>query len=206
MKIDFPLPDDNRYHQFCWHCRSENIHRAFRAGKTMYVCADCQQESPRLLVIDPEIIWWIDKETKEYWHESAGVLLINRERKILFFDRLIYPYALAIPAGHVGVNENPEEAAKRELREETGITADRLTLFSSEDVVGDKCRRGADNHRWHLYTAQVTNSNVSVTLNDEGNNAIWLNLDQAKKKNLVYPVRFFISKYGEKLLAACQAG
>src|SRR3989338_8383474 len=184
MKVDFPLPDDNRYHQFCLYCRSENIHRVFRAGKTMYVCTDCQQESPRLLVIDSEIIWWIDKETKEYWHESAGVLLINRERKILFFDRIIYPYALTIPAGHMGAGENPKETAKRELREETGITADHLTLFSSEDVIGDKCRRGADNHRWHLYTAEILDFNASITLNDEGTNAVWLDLDKARKKDL----------------------
>lgn len=200
MKIDFPLPDDNRYHQFCLHCRSENIHRIFRDDRTAYRCEDCKQESPRLLVIDPEITWWIDKKTREYWHESAGVLLINRERKILFFDRLIYPYALAVPAGHVGVNENPKEAAKRELREETGITTDRLTLFSNEDVIGDKCRRGADNHRWHLYTAEIADSNVNITLNDEGTNAVWLDLDQAKKKDLVCPARFFISKYGGRLL------
>ena len=201
MKIDFPLPKDNCYHQLCLHCRSENIHRAFKAGKTVYVCADCQQEASRLLVIDPEIIWWIDKETKEYWHESAGIFLMNRERKILFFDRLIYPYALTIPAGHVDVNENPEETAKRELREETGIVIDSLILFSDEDVPGDKCRRGADNHKWHLYTAQIADSSASITLNDEGTNAAWLSLDQAEREELVYPVRFFVSKYGEKLLA-----
>jgi 8-oxo-dGTP pyrophosphatase MutT (NUDIX family) len=204
MKLSLPPlnNNNNHYHQYCLNCHSENIHRIFRDARTRYLCTDCEQESSRLLVIDPEITWWTDKETKEYWHESVGVLLINKEKRILFFERLIYPYAFTIPAGHLGVSENPKMAAARELLEETGIKANNLTLFSDEDVVGDKCRRGADNHRWHLYRANIIDSKISIILNDEGVDAVWLSLDQCRKINLVYPVRYFISKYGEKLLAA----
>lgn len=202
MKINFPIPDKNQYHQFCLHCHSENIHRIIRNGRTLYKCENCNKETPRLLVIDPKIIWWVDKDTRDYWHESAGVFLINSKQKILFFERSLYPFALTIPAGHVDINETPINAAKRELREETGITIDYIQLFSDEDIIGDKCRRGSDNHKWHLYTAKINSPKISITLNDEGVHAVWLDINQAKKRKLVYPVRYFISKYGESIITS----
>lgn len=38
-----------------------------------------------------------------------------------------------------------------------------------------------------------------MKINDEGVKPVWLTLDEALKKELVYPVRYFIEKYGEKL-------
>jgi len=66
MKINFKLPDDNQYHQFCPNCYSEQINRCFKNNKTFYKCDKCNGTFPRLIVIDPKIKWWIDKNTKEY--------------------------------------------------------------------------------------------------------------------------------------------
>jgi len=200
MKIPFPLPTDNKYHQYCPKCFSENINRVFEGEKTFYLCDDCHNKSPRLIVIDPKTVWWVDEKTKEYWHESVGVFVFNSENKALFFERTIYPFAFAIPAGHLDVGEDAEIAAKRELREETGIEAETLRLFSKEDVIGDKCRRGADNHRWHLYATRV-GSIEKTEINDEGVRPAWLTIDEALQKNLVYPVKYFIEKYGNNLLS-----
>lgn len=40
-------------------------------------------------------------------------------------------YLYEVPAGRLDANESPEECARRELREETGCTADRLELLTS---------------------------------------------------------------------------
>ncbi len=152
-----------------------------------------------MIVIDPQINWWVDDTTKEYWHESVGVFVFNEKNEALFFERIIYPFAFAIPAGHLDSGEQPRDAVVRELREETGLVADKVMLFSEEDVIGDKCRRGADNHKWHLYVAKIKNTD-QVALNDEGMKPVWLPLDQAMTRELVYPVRYFIEKYGDKLL------
>ena len=115
-----------------------------------------------------------------------------------FFERVIYPFAFAIPAGHLDAGEIAEIAVKRELKEETGIESGSVSFFSEEDVIGDKCRRGADNHKWHLYIAKIENIE-DIKINDEGVKPVWLTLGEALKKELVYPVRYFIEKYGEKL-------
>lgn len=199
MKINFRLPKDNKLHQYCSKCYSENIYRIFEDEKTFYLCNDCGGKSPRLIVIDPKTVWWIDETTKEYWHESVGVFIFDNSNKAIFFERTIYPFALAIPAGHLDAGELAEVAAKRELKEETDIEAMNMKLFSEENVIGDKCRRGADNHKWHLYVAKVKNAG-EIKINDEGIKPVWLTLEEALEKELVYPVRYFIKKYGDKLL------
>ncbi|WP_456325650.1 NUDIX hydrolase [Desulfonauticus submarinus] len=198
MKIDFKIPADAKYHQFCPKCHSENINRIFKQQQTYYKCANCKGVFPRLIVIDSKIKWWIDKNTKEYWHESVGVFVFNEYNEALFFERIIYPFALAIPAGHLDSGEMPKKAIKRELFEETGLEINNIKLFSEEDVVGDKCRRGADNHKWHLYITKIKKTN-KIKLNDEGIKPIWLSLEKAQRNNLVYPVKYFINKYANTL-------
>lgn len=198
MKINFEIPNDNKYHQFCPECHSENIKRADQEGKTYYHCDSCQGTFPRMIVIDPAIKWWTTEPDKEYWHESVGIFVFNERNEALFFERIMYPFAYSVPAGHLDQGEDPGEAVIRELFEETGIKIDQAKLFSEEDIIGDECRRGADSHKWHLYTAKI-GSTDSIELNDEGIKPSWLSLEQALDRNLVYPIRFLINKYGNKL-------
>ena len=199
MKIDFDIKRDQKYHQYCPHCKSKNISRVFVKEKTYYYCKECKKKYSRMIVIDPKIKWRIDPKTKEYWHESVGVFIFNKENKILLFERSIYPFACTIPAGHVDAGERVKEAIIREVKEEVGINLSNIKLFSEENVVGDKCRRGADNHFWHLYVAKI-NHNVKINVKEEGDKAEWLSIDAALKKKLVYPVRYFINKYGDDLM------
>jgi len=39
-----------------------------------------------------------------------------------------------------------------------------------------------------------------LKINDEGVKPVWLSLEEAREKELVYPARYFIEKYGAKLL------
>jgi len=185
--------------QYCIECFSNKVNRIFKKYLTYYYCSSCGKTSERSLVIDNKIVWWVDKNTKEYWHESVGIFVFDSDNKALFFERIMYPFAFAIPAGHLDTSENPETAVKRELQEEAGIKVNNVKLFSEEDVIGDKCRRGADNHRWHLYTAKVKKVG-KIKINDEGTKPVWLSLEEALQKELVYPVRYFIEKYGNKLI------
>jgi len=190
----------NKEGQFCIECFSNDVKRVFEAGLTYYHCNSCGKTLERCLVIDNSITWWVDKLTKEYWHESVGIFIFNSENKALFFKRTIYPFALTIPAGHLDAREEPKIAINREVLEEVGIeiVSENITLFSEEDVIGDKCRRGADNHKWHLYTTRIKNS-VTPKVNDEGVEPVWLSLVEALHKETTYPVKYFIEKYGNRL-------
>lgn len=187
--------------QYCLECFKKEVKRIFRNGHTYYQCNACGEILERSLVLDNKIVWWVDEVTQEYWHESVGIFIFNDKNQALFFERIIYPFALTIPSGHLDTGEDHQTAILREIFEETGIKIgpNNVKLFIQEDIIGDKCRRGADNHKWSLYTAKLKKGG-HLQINDEGTKPVWLSLEEAVKENLVYPTRYFIKKYGKKLL------
>ncbi len=64
-------------------------------------------------------------------------------------------YTLEFPSGHVEKNESPEEAARRELMEETGFEANRVELLGT--LLTDTGR--LENRLWCYLAARVTRSN-----------------------------------------------
>ncbi|MFA5991944.1 MAG: NUDIX hydrolase [Candidatus Doudnabacteria bacterium] len=194
MKIPANLKIDGSYHQYCLNCLKENITRVYNDnGLTKYSCSSCHKILDRSLVFDPAIVSWID-ELGNYWHKSVGILVCNPQGQILLFKRTIFPYVFTIPAGHLDKNETPLQAAKRELKEETGITADSLDLIFEGGIAEDSCRRGSDHHYWYLYKTTVTNSVVTNERNDEGGQLVWLDKDKLLLNDITIPIRFFIER------------
>ena len=197
MKLNFEWKNDGDYHQYCAHCHAETVERVYEDGKTYYFCKTCQKRHERSIVIDPAVKWWVGDDD-EYWHESIGVFVRNLAGKFLFFERTIFPFALTVPSGHVDTNESPLDSARRETEEEVGIKADNLLEIATDNIVGDSCRRGADVHRWHAYLLPIS-KNIDVEVKEEGGNPVWLTLDEALQKDLIFPVRYVIDKFSNEL-------
>jgi 8-oxo-dGTP pyrophosphatase MutT (NUDIX family) len=201
MKLNFNWQNDGKYHQYCIQCHAETVQRAVEEGKTYYFCTTCNQRHDRSIVIDPAIKWWV-ADDGEYWHESSGVFIRNHENKFLFFERLMFPFAVTVPAGHVDTGEDPLTAVRRETMEEVGLEADNFTDITDEDITGDSCRRGCDAHRWHAYLAKLDkNLSLEVKEREEGHKPSWLTLEEALQKDLTFPVRYIIEHYSDKLVA-----
>src|SRR5919202_5708401 len=154
MKLRFTPPNDGKIHIYCEFCRREAIHEM--GGKQNYRCRWCEQTSARALVIDPNVRYWVEADG-EYCHVNSGVFLVNAEGKFLFFERVKYPAGLTIPAGHVETKEDIDQAAARELFEEVSVLLQpkQLTYIAEETIPNDKCHRGADVHRWHMFVATL---------------------------------------------------
>lgn len=200
MKINFPLPTDGKRHRYCQNCLSENVYDVDIKRKRHYQCDNCKNKYDRLIDIDPALSFWVDPQTKDYWHESVGVFVSNPAKKILFIVRTIFPYGYTVPAGHLEKGENPEKAAIRELFEETSIQTNHLDLFKVEDILDDPCRRGADSHRWHVYTYQLQKNQKITPNKEEGKKPCWLTIEEALTKKMTKPVDFLLRKYGSKLI------
>ena len=97
-------------------CHAETVERVIEDGKTYYFCKTCNQRHERSIIIDPAVKWWI-ADDGEYWHESAGIFSKNRKGKFLFFERVVFPFAMTVPAGHVDTGEEPAMSANREAKE-----------------------------------------------------------------------------------------
>ena len=192
-KINFSLPQDNKRHFYCINCDFPDNVEIKVDGKSKYKCNNCGKVLDRRIDLDPKITWWVDPNSKELWHESVGVFVHNKENKILFIERTIYPYGFTIPAGHLDKDEAAQQAACRELFEETGIKTDNLKLIF-EGALADKCRKGADYHMWHLYKFLLEKDQEIITDESEGKNPVWKNVDEALTGELTSPVRYFLEK------------
>ena len=197
MRIDFPLPAGGA-HEYCVGCHAETVDRVVADGREHFDCRTCGRRHEREIFIDPAVTWWV-ADDGEYWHETAGVFVRDPARRFLFFERTMFPVAaLTVPAGHVDAGESPEAAALRELHEEAGWQASRLTHIVTEDIIGDSCRRGSDAHRWHAYLTDFDPA-ANVRLNEEGVNPQWLTLGEALTRDLTHPVRYLIERYRSAL-------
>ncbi|MFE1173284.1 NUDIX hydrolase [Streptomyces sp. NPDC058773] len=208
MKLDFLPSRDNTYGEYCLYCHAEAVTWIVVDGRKRCTCGACGREAERAVVIDPRINWWTDADG-EYWHESAGVFVRDRHGRFLFFQRTAFPYSMTVPAGHVERGEEPKCAAARELWEEVGIrdVIGDLRLVADEHVRGDVCRRGSDAHRWHAYLLEVdgqreAGGHAEVTVNEEGEEPVWLTLGQARSCQMPFAVEHMIAQHSERLLAS----
>jgi 8-oxo-dGTP pyrophosphatase MutT (NUDIX family) len=66
--------------------------------------------------------------------KAACCLIIRRDGKVLAVSRKYDKNAMGLPGGKIDPGETPEQAAQRELKEETGLIATRLNpVFSRVD-------------------------------------------------------------------------
>lgn len=78
-----------------------------------------------------------EEAEEEHTKKAACCLIVSHDGKVLAVSRKDDPNAWGLPGGKVEVAEDPADAAARELHEETGVTATKLTpVFSAVDAQG----------------------------------------------------------------------
>jgi 8-oxo-dGTP pyrophosphatase MutT (NUDIX family) len=119
--------------------------------------------------------------------KAAGVLFLSPKREVLLMRRKGQEHAgeWALPAGHIEKGERPEDAARREVREETGYEHDGgLSPFMHSD---------RENVAFTTYLAHAPDE-FKPELNDEHDRAEWVGLDEAEKLPLHPGVRAALKK------------
>ena len=72
----------------------------------------------------------IVRATQQKFTVSTAAIVINENDEILLLDHVLRPFSnWGIPGGFVNSGEQPEEAVKREIREETGLELHNIKLF-----------------------------------------------------------------------------
>ena len=203
MKIPRKIPLDKE-DQYCINCLTDSsrLKRVYgNEDSSHYECLACHEISPRRLIIDNSIVWWLDEE-RNFWHETVGVVILNKESKILCLLGQTFPFSYSLPAAHLDREESAETAALREITWEVGLRPTTpLELLSEFDMNGDSCRRGSDDHRWHLFRLKIDNES-DVRVSKALAQTEWFSLAELKKKDyLSYSLTYIVEKFGESLVS-----
>jgi ADP-ribose pyrophosphatase YjhB (NUDIX family) len=113
-------------------------------------------------------------EENTNWQQSAAGI-VERDGKILLV-RHTYGAGkgrLIIPGGYVKVGETPQEACKREIFEETGVTANPLGIVGIRFNLKD----------WYAVFAAEYVSGTAHSDNSENSEAVWINARETLERD-----------------------
>lgn len=114
-------------------------------------------------------------------HKSVGAIIRNKKGEILMIERKKFPLGWACPAGHVDKGESPEEALRREVKEETGLKIEDFKLLVHEFVEWNECSKGVRGHDWYVYEAVDFEGEIKKA-DAEAKNIKWV--DSSKLREL----------------------
>jgi 8-oxo-dGTP diphosphatase len=110
---------------------------------------------------------------------TVDIAIVTRETKprVLLIRRKHAPYTgmWALPGGYLNMDESLEEAARRELREETGVRAARLEQVHT---FGDPGRDPRGRTITVLYLARIDPAQVKPQAADDAAEVGWHRLDR----------------------------
>jgi 8-oxo-dGTP diphosphatase len=86
-------------------------------------------------ILTPWMRLKIIRTTQQKFTVSAAAVIVNAEGKVLLLNHLLRPYSgWGLPGGFLTAAEQPEDAIRREIREETGMELANVRMFRIRTV------------------------------------------------------------------------
>lgn len=86
-------------------------------------------------IIPPWLRLRIIRTTQEKFTVSAAAVIVNPEGRVLLLNHLLRPFSgWGLPGGFLTAAEQPEEAIRREIMEETGIELNNVAMFRVQTI------------------------------------------------------------------------
>jgi ADP-ribose pyrophosphatase YjhB (NUDIX family) len=133
---------------------------------------------------------------------SAGGVVFRREGGVAYFLLIRDPYEnWGLPKGHVEKGETPEQAAVREVREETGVES--LEFREALETIDWFFREGADLiHKYcHFFLMETTVETTRPQLEEGITECVWLPLEDALRTLTYDNARQVLESAGHRVVA-----
>src|SRR5215210_8659654 len=86
-------------------------------------------------VLPKSLRLWGVRASQPKFTVTAGAVVLDDQGRVLLLNHVFRPGSgWGIPGGFISKGEQPEEAVRREIREETGLEVDDLELISIRTV------------------------------------------------------------------------
>lgn len=122
--------------------------------------------------LTPYIRLKIIRTTQQKFTVSVAAIIINENDEVLLLDHVLrLSSSWGIPGGFVDRGEQPEDALKRELREETGLELNNIKLFRVRTI---------NRHIEILFRANATG--IAEVKSREINAVGWFKIDKMPEK------------------------
>lgn len=119
---------------------------------------------------------------QQYPELTVGATILNSEGKVLLCKSHKWDNAYVIPGGHVELGETMEEALKREVMEETGLTVYDVKIVGMNESI---FHPSFHEKRHFVFVNFLCRTNeADVKLDDESENFIWADLNEIEQYDL----------------------
>ena len=135
------------------------------------------------------------------YRPCAGVMLLNREGQVFVGQRIDNALeAWQMPQGGIDPGEDAQAAALRELREETGVPADRIELIATApdelfydlppELIGKlwKGKWRGQRQRWFLFRLTGDDTDIDIATPEPEFRA-WRWIDPAELPDVIVPFK-----------------
>lgn len=135
---------------------------------------------------------------QQFPEPTAGALVFNPEGKVLLVRSHKWSNKYTIVGGHIELGEKMENALKREIKEETGLTIYDIQFICYQEFIYDKIFWKKRHFIFFDFACKTKSS--KVRLNSESQEYVWVTLQKALKLPIDSYTKIAIKKYQEKKL------
>lgn len=119
---------------------------------------------------------------KQYPEPTVGATIINSEGKVLLCKSHKWGNRYVIPGGHIELGETMEEALKREVFEETGLTVKDIRMLGINESIFHPTFHEKKHFIFINFLCRTEETNVR--LNDESQSYVWADLRDIERYDL----------------------
>lgn len=133
---------------------------------------------------------------QQYPEPTVGALIFNQKGEIFLMRSHKWRGKYVIPGGHIEIGEKIKEALKREIKEETDLDIYDIEFLCFQEFIFDKAFWEKRHFIFFDFACKTTSTKAK--LSSEGQEYIWVSLQQALKLLVEPYTRRVIERYMKK--------